>query len=1031
MIRASRILLLAAIALVAGSAPARAQPRVELTLAATTDVHGRLRAWDYYADRPDPVRGLARAATIVDSLRRAAPGRVILVDAGDLLQGNPMTYVAARIDSTRPSPVVAAMNVMRYDAAAVGNHEFNYGLPIFDRARTEATFPFLAANTRRLDGGQAFPARTMVTRAGVKVAIIGVTTPGSMVWDRDHLRGRLEVTDIVAALPPQIAAARAEGADLVVVVAHAGLGGESSYDTVGTGLASENPMARVAQEVRGIDVLVIGHSHREVADSTIAGVLVIQPRNWATSVATATIALERAETGWQVMSRRGRLVQARDHAEQPAVVRAVARAHQSAVRHANEVIGRTDVAWRTDSARVRDEPLIDLIQAAQLRATGAQLSIASAFTLDARLEPGPISVRQIAQLYPYENSLRALRLSGAQLRAFLEHSARYWIVEADGSGGFRTRPDPTIPGYNYDILAGAEYVVDLARPMGSRIATLTYQGRPVADADTFTVAVNNYRAGGAGGYAMLRGAPVVYESPTEIRDLVIAEVRRRGDLTPEEIGERNYRLLPPRRTVRVLAINDFHGALTKRPVGTIGNRGGVAELATMIREAGAACAPICVPIVLHGGDMFQGTAASNLAFGRTVVPILEALGVAAGALGNHEFDWGQDTLRARMRELKPLILGANVRDPDGGEIDWIPDDTLVTREGVRIGIIGLADMGTPRTTMPRYVANLRFLPPAIYVRERAAVLRARGADAVVVVAHIGGFCEIAAPDQCRGEIIELAKELPTGSVDAIVSGHTHSAITTVVNGIPVVQARSNGQALGVIDIALGGGTPQRPELRAVVSDSVRRDPVVAALVAEAEAAVASRIAAPVTTAEARFARSGDQYPLGNLIADAQRAAGRGDLAVMNNGGIRTEIRQGAVTWGDLFEVQPFGNRLVAVTIRGDALRRYLEALVDGRGIRYHLSGVTIEYDPSAPSGSRLRSVRFDDGRALENGRRYRIVMTDFLATGGDGATLTRDARVEDLNRVDLDALIQHLQGLPGGRLTLTPALQAPRITPIQ
>ncbi|MGA1308601.1 MAG: 5'-nucleotidase C-terminal domain-containing protein [Gemmatimonadaceae bacterium] len=789
-------------------------------------------------------------------------------------------------------------------------------------------------------------------------------------------------------------------------------------------------MARVAREVAGIDVLVIGHSHREVADTTINGVLVVQPRNWATSVATVAIGLERAGTGWQVVSRRGRLIQARDHAEQGAVVRAVARAHQSAVRYANEVIGRTEVAWHTDSARVRDEPLIDLIQAAQRRATGAQLSIASAFTLDARLEPGPITVRQIAQLYPYENSLRALRLSGAQLRAFLEHSARYWIVEGDGAGGFRTRPDPTIPGYNYDILAGADYVVDLARPIGSRITTLTFQGRPIAETDTFTVAVNNYRAGGAGGYAMLRGAPVVYESPTEIRDLVIAEVRRRGVLKPEEIGERNYRLLPPRRTVRVLAINDFHGALTKRPVGTIGNRGGVAELATMIREAGAECAPTCVPLVLHGGDMFQGTAASNLAFGRTVVPILEALDVAAGALGNHEFDWGQDTLRARMRELRPLILGANVRDPDGGDIDWIPDDTLVTREGVRIGIIGLADPGTPRTTMPRYVANLRFLPPALYVRERAAALRARGAEAVVVVAHIGGFCEIAAPDQCRGEILELAKELPTGFVDAIVSGHTHSAITTVVNGIPVVQARSSGQALGVIDLPLGG-TPSRPELRAVVSDSVRRDPTVAALVAEAEAAVASRIAAPVTTAEARFARAGDQYPLGNLIADAQRAAGRGDLAVMNNGGIRTEIRQGVVTWGDLFEVQPFGNRLVAVTIRGDALRRYLEALVDGRGIRYHLSGVTIEYDASAPSGSRLRSVRFDDGRALENGRRYRLVMTDFLASGGDGAALTREARVDDLNRVDLDALIQHLQGLPGGRLTLTPALQAPRIKAIR
>jgi 5'-nucleotidase len=383
-----------------------------------------------------------------------------------------------------------------------------------------------------------------------------------------------------------------------------------------------------------------------------------------------------------------------------------------------------------------------------------------------------------------------------------------------------------------------------------------------------------------------------------------------------------------------------------------------------------------------------------------------------------------------MRELRPLILGANVRDPDGGDIDWIPDDTLVVRDGVRVGIIGLADPGTPRTTMPRYVADLRFLPPAIYVRERAAALRARGADAVVVVAHIGGFCEINAPDQCRGEIVDLAQELPSGFVDAIVSGHTHSAITTVVNGIPIVQARSSGQALGVIDLALGG-MPQRPELRAVISDSLRRDPTVAALVATAEAAVASRISATITTAEARFARAGDQYALGNLIADAQRAAGRSDLAVMNNGGIRTEIRQGVVTWGDLYEVQPFGNRLVAVTIRGDALRRYLEALVDGRGIRYHISGATIEYDPAAPSGSRLRSVRFDDGRALENGRRYRIVMTDFLASGGDGASLTREARVEDLTRIDLDAFVQYLQGLPGGRLTLTPALQAPRFKPIR
>ncbi len=176
-----------------GLLPARlpAQERVTLKVAATTDVHGRLRGWDYAAGRADSSRGLARAASIVDSLRRVARNRVILVDAGDLLQGNAMTFVAGRIDSLAPHPVVAAMNLMRYDAAAVGNHEFNYGLGVFDRAVRQARFPFLAANTRRLDGGHQYPGRTMVTRAGVKVAIIGATTPGSMVWDRDNLRGRL------------------------------------------------------------------------------------------------------------------------------------------------------------------------------------------------------------------------------------------------------------------------------------------------------------------------------------------------------------------------------------------------------------------------------------------------------------------------------------------------------------------------------------------------------------------------------------------------------------------------------------------------------------------------------------------------------------------------------------------------------------------------------------------------------------------------------------------------------------------------
>jgi 2',3'-cyclic-nucleotide 2'-phosphodiesterase (5'-nucleotidase family) len=186
--------MFAALTLLASLACARgpraeAPASVQLVVVSTTDVHGRLTGWDYFADRPDSLRGLARAATIVDSVRAANPGRVVLLDAGDLLQGNPLTYVAARVQPFEVHPVIAAMNMMRYDAAAIGNHEFNYGLEVLDRAIAKARFPFLAANTFRPGGGRAYPAYALVERAGVKVGIVGATTPGSLVWDRDHRRG--------------------------------------------------------------------------------------------------------------------------------------------------------------------------------------------------------------------------------------------------------------------------------------------------------------------------------------------------------------------------------------------------------------------------------------------------------------------------------------------------------------------------------------------------------------------------------------------------------------------------------------------------------------------------------------------------------------------------------------------------------------------------------------------------------------------------------------------------------------------------
>jgi 2',3'-cyclic-nucleotide 2'-phosphodiesterase (5'-nucleotidase family) len=1020
-------------------------PDVDLVVAATTDVHGRLRSWDYYADAPEPVRGLTRAATIVDSLRADAPDRLLLVDAGDLLQGNPLTYVAARMagDSLRPHPVAAAMNVMRYDAAAIGNHEFNYGVPTLRRMIGDAHFPMLAANAFTTSGKHAFPSWTMVRRAGVKVGIVGATTPGSNLWDRENLAAaHLVIRDIVPAVREAVGEVRRAGADVVIVLLHSGLNEASSYDTVSTHVASENVSARVAHEVPGIDLIVFGHSHKELADTIIGGTLLMQPKNWATSVGVAHLHLVPDGARWRVADKRSTLVRAAGHPEDAAVLAATEKAHRATVAYVTTPIGTTPVAWRADSARVVDTPLMDFILEVERKAASAQLASTAAFSLDANLAAGPVTVARLAALYPYDNTLRKIWITGRQLRDYLEFSARYFRV--DGSG--RVGVDPSIPGYNFDMVAGADYTIDVTKPIGSRITSLQYRGKPIAPTDSFTFALNNYRQTGGGGYAMLAGSHNLDDRQLEIRQLLIDEVRARKTLRPEDYAHRNWALVPddaagqayaamhrmpregdPGRPVapvvgprlRLIGTNDIHGALEPRPDDAGVTRGGLAYVAGAIERAEHECAaPGCTWLLLDGGDEFQGTAASNLAFGRPVVEIFNHLGLAAAALGNHEFDWGQDTLRARMRQAHYDVLGANVRDTLGRPVSWIPADTLIVRGADRIGVIGVSTLSTPTSTRASNTVGLRFMDPAPIVDSLTRTLRARGANAVVVVAHAGAFCDRTGAGNCSGEIVDLAQHL-TEHVDAIVSGHTHSLINATINGIPIVQGRSRGQAIDVIDLPMGTshGAPVTHEVRDVLPDSIVPDTVVQRIVSAAVNAVAPLVSQPVARIAEPMKKSAsgaeEQVPLGNLIADAMRVEGNGDLGVMNNGGIRAALRAGTATYGDLFEVQPFGNILYRVTVDGRDLRAYIERLVARRRPSVHLSGAVVEYDTARAAGARLVAVQVG-GAPLVDDRSYTVVLNDFEYTGGSGLGFPSGAvrRAENLNLGDLDAFVAYLRASP-------------------
>jgi 2',3'-cyclic-nucleotide 2'-phosphodiesterase (5'-nucleotidase family) len=390
------------------------------------------------------------------------------------------------------------------------------------------------------------------------------------------------------------------------------------------------------------------------------------------------------------------------------------------------------------------------------------------------------------------------------------------------------------------------------------------------------------------------------------------------------------------------------------------------------------------------------------------------MGYAAAALGNHEFDWGVDTLRARMRQAKFGIFGANVRYTDGRDVKWIPNDTIVTRGGTKVGIIGVSTVATPTTTRASNVVGLRFDDPAPIVDSIAPALRKRGASFVIVIAHAGAFCGTTGTVSCSGEIIDFAGKLHA-KIDAIVSGHTHSLLNTVVNGIPIVQARSSGRALDVLDLPLSaaGALQVRHEVREIADDSLAPMPAIDSIVQRAVARVAPLVNRHVATIPSTLPRQGPQYPLGNLIADAQRWAGKGDIAIMNNGGIRTELRAGDATYGSLFELQPFGNVLYSLTMTGAQLRGLLEAMVGRTQVDDHVSGITIRYDPSKPKGARIVSVTMSDGTPLSDARTYNVVMNDFLATGGEGYNASgRATSSRPLNIVDLDALIDYLRTLP-------------------
>lgn len=561
----------------ASSKPEHAENRAaELTVMGTTDIHGNIYNWDYFRDREyDDSKhndvGLAKVSTLVNQIR-AEKGRdnTLLLDAGDIIQGTPLDYYYAKVNpATNPGvvhPMAKAMNYMRYDAAAIGNHEFNYGIPFLNEFEEELKFPLISANVVEADSDENEPAYKpyvikkvkLKGQKPVKVGIIGFTPPGVIIWDKRNVEGKLEFPDIVETAKKYVPEMKEEGADVIVAISHSGTSGTSSY---GPEVPLENASVKLAEEVPGIDAIIAGHSHAEIGQTLVKNkatgkdVLITQPLKWGMRLSVIDLKLEKVKGRWTVASKSSKTLNSNTVPEDPKLLELLKNEHQTTVKYVNTAIGTSTAEWSSAESRYKDTPIIDLINKVQTEAVKKGLagkpqqnlpvlSIAAPFSRTSYIPKGSVTIKDIAGLYIYDNTLLGVEMTGAQVKEYLEYSAKYFNQQPE-SGPVNpeslTNANRT-PDYNYDIISGVSYDIDVSKPVGQRIQNLSFNGMPVAPGQRFVVAINNYRQSGGGNFPYVKSAPIAYDEQQEIRQLLIEWVQAQGTIAPEKVFELSWRL---------------------------------------------------------------------------------------------------------------------------------------------------------------------------------------------------------------------------------------------------------------------------------------------------------------------------------------------------------------------------------------------------------------------------------------------------------------------------------------------------------
>lgn len=500
----------------------------EVIILLTSDIHGNIFPLNY-GDNTSSAVGLGKVATVIANERAKNPNTIV-IDNGDLIQGTPLTYHYVNFLADKKNPMITILNELKYDAAVIGNHEFNYGLPILKSAVEESNFPWLCANiveekTKNPFLGTPYMIKTI---NDFKIAILGITTHYIPNWENPHNIKGLQFYDAFDSAKEWVNLIKEEEQPDVLIISYHG-GFERNLETGEPTevLTRENLGYTICKQIDGVDVLLTGHQHRELTGN-INGTEIIQPSNNGKFVGKITLVLD--DKG-EVIEKSSELLSVAEVEADKNILLLAKEYEESTQEWLDTPIGHIDGDMLvTDPMTIRlgDNPLIEFLNKVQMDAAKVKISNTALFN---NASPGfkpNVTMRDIVSNYIYPNTFKVLALTGKDIRDALEQSAKYFALNDEGEP--IVNPSFVYPKpqhYNYDMWEGIEYILDLSKPIGQRVILLNFDGMPINEEAIYEVVMNNYRAGGGGNFLMFKNKPVVREVQFDASELIANYIMER------------------------------------------------------------------------------------------------------------------------------------------------------------------------------------------------------------------------------------------------------------------------------------------------------------------------------------------------------------------------------------------------------------------------------------------------------------------------------------------------------------------------